>query len=130
MQTILLAGQDYRLLSTRAAVLKKTGANVMCCDASEALKLVESEPVDLIVLCHSLAEIEAERIAERAHSRSEGPKVLFLTLDAYQGTPYPNAKFDAMSLPDPTGLIAQATELLQDLQVKSREEPLDQLQVL
>jgi DNA-binding response OmpR family regulator len=118
MQNILLAGQDSRLLSTRAAVLnKKTGANVICCNASEALKLVRLESLDLVVLCHSLVKEEAKRIAEEAHRSTRRPKVLLviLTLDQSREILHRDAKFDATSLPDPAALIAHATELLQRL---------------
>jgi CheY-like chemotaxis protein len=117
MQNILLAGQDSRLLSTRAAVLKKTGANVICCSASEALKLVPLESLDLVVLCHSLIEEEAEMIAEEAHRSPQRPKVLLviLTSDQSREIPHRDPKFDATSLPDPAALIAHATELLQGL---------------
>jgi DNA-binding response OmpR family regulator len=122
MQNILLAGQDSRLLSTRAAVLKKTGANVICCSASEALKLVQLKSLDLVVLCHSLVEEEAERIAEEAHRSSRRPKVLLviLTSDQSRAIPHRDAKFDATSLPDPTALISHAKELLQ----RSPNDPL------
>jgi DNA-binding response OmpR family regulator len=115
MQNILLAGQDSRLLSTRAAVLKKTGANVICCSASEALKLVRLKSLDLVVLCHSLAKEEAETIAEEAHRSAQRPKILLVLLisDQSRGIPRRDAKFDAASLPDPTALIAHVTELLQ-----------------
>jgi response regulator RpfG family c-di-GMP phosphodiesterase len=112
MQNILLVGHDSRLLSTRAAVLKKTKANVICCSASEALKLLESVPLDLIVLCHSLREEEAEIIAEMAHRCPQGPRVLLMILVAIQERPYRDANYDATSLPDPASLIARATELL------------------
>jgi DNA-binding response OmpR family regulator len=118
MQNILLAGQDSRLLSTRAAVLKKkTGANVICCSASEALKLVRLESLDLVVLCHSVVEEEAEMIAEEAHRSPQRPKVLLVILSSDQSReiPHRDPKFDATSLPDPAELIAHATELLQRL---------------
>jgi DNA-binding response OmpR family regulator len=118
MQNILLVGQDSRLLSTRAAVLeKKTGANVICCRASEALKLVRLKPFDLVVLCHSLVKEDAERIAEEAHRSPRQPKVLLviLTSDQSREIPHRDAKIDATSLPDPTALIAHVTELLQRL---------------
>jgi DNA-binding response OmpR family regulator len=116
MQNILLAGQDSRLLSTRAAVLKKTGANVICCGASEALKLVRSKSLDLVVLCHSLVDGEAEMIAGEAHRSSQRPKVLLVILTSDQSREIPHRdanKFDATTLPDPAALIAHATELLQ-----------------
>jgi DNA-binding response OmpR family regulator len=111
-------------------VLEKTGANVMCCSASEALKLIESEPVDLVVLCHTLIEAEAEMIAERARKRSNGPKLLFV-LSHTDEEQYRDTKFDAMSLPDPERLVARATELLQELpDVSPREIKHQTLQVL
>jgi CheY-like chemotaxis protein len=113
MQNILLVGQDSRLLLTRAAVLRKTEANVICCSASQAMEFVESEPLDLVVLCHSLMEADAEMIAEKIHRRSQKPRVLLVVSDPGRKMPYQDSKFDATSLPDPTELIAQATELLQ-----------------
>src|ERR1700733_2235083 len=112
MQNILLTGQDSRLLCTRAEVLKKTGATVMCCRGSEALKFVESETLDLVVLCHSMEEEEAEFIAEKVHRSPQRPRVLLVISDLSREKSYRAAKFDATCLPDPVDLIAHATELL------------------
>jgi DNA-binding response OmpR family regulator len=112
---ILLAGHDPRLLTTRAALLKKTGAEIVYCNSSEALRILESERLDLVVLCHSLGADEAERIADRAHKRSGKTRVLMVTSDLSEERLGDEAKFDAMTLPDPTRLITRATELLQGL---------------
>jgi CheY-like chemotaxis protein len=125
MRTILLVGQDSRLLSTRAAVLKKTGAEVFCCGTSEALKFVELEPVDLIVLCHSLFEADAERVVERAQRRSPKPKVMFVVSDVDQEKQYGDTRSDAKILPDPKGLIERAVELLQEWPDGPRKEAED-----
>jgi DNA-binding response OmpR family regulator len=114
MQNILLAGQDLRLLSTRAAVLKKTGATVMCCKGSDALRFVESETLDLVVLCHSVDEEEAEFIAEKVRRNPHRPRVLLMISDLNQEKLYRVEKFDGTSLTDPEDLIAHATELLQE----------------
>ena len=70
MPKILLVGQDVRLLETRSAVLKKTGAEVVYCVGCQVFDVVALESPDLVVLCHSLSEVEAEMIADK------GPRVL------------------------------------------------------
>jgi CheY-like chemotaxis protein len=115
VRKILLAGQDPRLLSTRAAVLKKTGAEVVSCNASEALQLMELRRFDLVVLCHSLPAGEAEMIADSSRKHSDKTRVLLVTSGARPESLGDTAKFDAVALPDPARLIAQAVELLQGL---------------
>jgi hypothetical protein len=112
---ILLAGQDPRLLATRAAVLEKVGARVVSCNVLEAPQALESEVPDLVVLCHSLTADEAERIADRAHRHSGKTRVLMVTSDLSGERVGDEAKFDAFSLPIPTQLITQATLLLEGL---------------
>jgi DNA-binding response OmpR family regulator len=112
MPKIVLAGQDVRLLETRAEVLKETGAEVVYCIGSQALKVVESERPDLLVLCHSLLNEEAEMIADRVHVCCSKTRVL-LVVSQVIDRPYEGEKFDATSLADPTRLVARANELLQ-----------------
>jgi CheY-like chemotaxis protein len=113
VRKILLAGQDPRLLTTRAAVLKQTGAEVVSCNASEALKLVESKRFDLVVLCHSVLAGEAATIADRAHKHNDKTWVLMVISGMNPESLGDAAKFDAVTLPDPARLLAQAAELLQ-----------------
>jgi DNA-binding response OmpR family regulator len=112
MPKIVLAGQDVHLLETRAEVLKATGAEVVYCIGSQALNVVESERPDLLVLCHSLLNEEAEMIADRIHVSCAKTRVL-LVLSQVIDRPYEGEKFDATSLADPTRLVARANELLQ-----------------
>jgi CheY-like chemotaxis protein len=119
---ILLAGQDPRLLATRAAVLRKISNHVVSCNASEALKVLESETSNLVVLCHSLSVEEAERVADKAHERAQGTRVLMQISEVNSERPHRGAKFDAVTLPDPTRLIARTTELLQELRNHQIEE--------
>jgi DNA-binding response OmpR family regulator len=112
MPNIVLAGQDVHLLETRAEVLKATGAEVVYCIGSQALNVVESERPDLLVLCHSLLNEEAEMIADRIHVSCAKTRVL-LVLSQVIDRPYEGEKFDATSLADPTRLVARANELLQ-----------------
>jgi CheY-like chemotaxis protein len=115
MLKILLAGQDYRLLETRAAVLKRTGANVISCSGGEALDAVKSEMPDLVVLCHSLAVDDAELMADRVRDCCPTTKVLLVLSEVGPDKPYCNAKFDATTLAEPSRLVKHATELLQTL---------------
>ena len=100
MRTILLAGQDSVLLATRAAVLRMTGSEVVCASVKEAQKLIESSRFDLLVLCHSVAFREAERLAELARKQSRTIKVLLVSnLGGVRQDR--GEKFDAMSVPEP-----------------------------
>jgi hypothetical protein len=112
MPKILLVGQDVRLLETRAAVLKKTGADVVYCIGSQVFNIIASEMPDLVVLCHSLTEREAEAIADKVHACCSGTRVLLVVSRTVEEKYYENAKFDGTSPPEPAGLIKRAMELL------------------
>jgi hypothetical protein len=115
MPTIVLAGQDVRLLETRAEVLKKIGADVVCCTGAKALSIVTAEKPDMLVLCHTLAHEESEAIAERVYVCSPRTRVLLVVSQVVADRPYEDAKFDATSLPEPARLVARTTELLRGL---------------
>jgi hypothetical protein len=114
MPKILLAGQDVRLLETRAAVLRKTGAEVIYCAGCQVFNIVLVEMPDLVVLCHSLPEVEAEAIADKVHECCSKTKVLLVVSQAIEERQYQDHKFDATSLPEPKRVIKRATELLQE----------------
>jgi len=113
MPKILLAGQDVRLLETRAAVLKKTGAEVLYCTQSYVLDVLVSEKPDLVVLCHSLGRGDAEALADKIRVCSPKTRVLMVVSQGSEEKQYQDAKFDAMILPEPVRLIKRATELLE-----------------
>jgi hypothetical protein len=115
MPKILLIGQDVRLLETRAAVLRKTGAEVIYCDGSQVLNIMESEKPDLFVLCHSLLAVEADVIADKVHASCPGARILLVVSQVFAEKHYADGKFDGTSLPEPVRLIKRATELLQQL---------------
>jgi CheY-like chemotaxis protein len=113
MFRILLAGSDCRLLATRAAVLAKTGADVVYRSTMETINILDREPFDLVVLCHSLQREDVAVIVDKVHQKIPGAKILMVTsaLDGYEL--YPNTKIDATSIPEPGHLVALAKELLQ-----------------
>ncbi|WP_348270089.1 hypothetical protein P8936_06735 [Edaphobacter paludis] len=112
MSKILLAGNDFRLLATRGAVLSKTHANVTCCNALETMQLLESETFDLVVLCHSLDVMQAAEITERVHQRLPKVKVLLVASEVESDLLSSSIPFDTISSPEPKDLIARTSELL------------------
>ena len=113
MPKILLAGHDLRLLETRAAVLKKTDAEVLYCTGSHVLAVLVSEKPDLVVLCHSLGRGEAEALADKIRVCCPKTRVLLVVAQWAEEKQFRNGKFDAMILPEPVRLIKQVTELLE-----------------
>jgi ribosomal silencing factor RsfS len=113
MFRILLAGSDCRLLATRAAVLAKTGGDVVHLNTTETINILDREAFDLVVLCHSLKREDVAVIVDKVHQKIPGAKILMVTsaLDGYEL--YPNTKIDATSIPEPGHLVALAKELLQ-----------------
>jgi hypothetical protein len=112
MPKIVLAGRDTRLLNTRAAVLRKVSGDVTCCAGSHALETVKKEMPDLVVLCHSLAEGEAESIADEVRECCKETKVLFVESELGSEFCHENTKFDATCVSKPDQLITRASELL------------------
>jgi CheY-like chemotaxis protein len=64
MSTILLIGEDEFLLQTRAAVLRGTGADILCSDVASALSLLDKQVFDLVILCHSIASHVCETMVQ------------------------------------------------------------------
>ena len=113
MFRILLAGSDCRLLATRAAVLAKTGGDVVHLNMTETINILDREAFELVVLCHSLQQEDVAVIVDKVHQKIPVAKILMVTsaLDGYEL--YPNTKIDATSIPEPGHLVALAKELLQ-----------------
>jgi hypothetical protein len=109
---ILLVGQDVRLLGTRADVLRKTHAEVDYCLGSQAAGMVKTERPDLVVLCHSLAQGEAESIADEVRKCCKTTKILMVLSESGTELPLQDKKFDAMCLSRPDRLVACANGLL------------------
>jgi len=112
---ILVAGQDIHLLGTRAAVLAKTGADVISCIGSQTVEMVKSERPDLLVLCHSLLsdnDDDAESIADEIRACCQATKILMVVSGLGSDLPVKNAKFDAICSSNPERLIVLANELL------------------
>ncbi|WP_158945029.1 hypothetical protein [Granulicella sp. S190] len=112
MSKVLVAGDDIRLLSTRVAVLTKTGADVISCTGSETIEEVKRWRPDLVVLCHSLLQVEAGTIADEIRSCYKATKILMVLPNASYEDPLQDTRFDDTCLSNPERLIASVNELL------------------
>jgi CheY-like chemotaxis protein len=112
MLTILAVGEDFDLLGTRAEVLRKTGANVVCSTGAAALKFIAEWEFDLVVLGHSVRQQDAERISAAAHHQGSKTLVLLLVSDPIREREYDNIDLDAKSFVDPDYLLRSAVTLL------------------
>lgn len=112
MSKILLVGNDLRLLMTRSAVLARTSATVVYCNAIEAARCLQNESFNLVVLCHSLTEKQISEITEMTHRILPTATVLRVVYDIWQEVPRGGTAFEATSSSDPDGLIRLTSELL------------------
>jgi len=110
--TILSVGEDFDLLKTRAEVLRRTGANVLCSTGATALKFIAEWEFDLIVLCHSVRQRDALPITEAAHAHGSKTLVLSLVSDTSQEQQYAGVNYDAKAFVEPDCLIRSVSELL------------------
>jgi DNA-binding response OmpR family regulator len=110
--TILAIGEDVDLLGTRANVLRKTGANVLCSSGAAALKYIAEWEFDLVVLCHSMRQRDVERITEAAHHQGSKTLVLLMVSDRMREPEFAGVDLDARSFVEPDCLIRSAIELL------------------
>ena len=122
MRTILAVGEDVDLLRTRAEILRKTGANVLCSSGAAALKFIAEWEFDLVVLGHSVRQQDAERISEAAHRQGSKTLVLLLVSDRMREREYDGINLDARSFVDPACLIRSANGLLELQQGRRRPE--------
>jgi hypothetical protein len=107
----LLVGEDETLLSTRAAVLHKTGAEIVPVDP---LRIGEHgfPYFDLLVLCHSLQTQTALAIAVGARKRWPGIQILQLVRFEFEKTGRETHADAVVAAHDPNSLEESARDLL------------------
>ena len=108
---ILVYGRDARLLETRSWVLQQAGFRVLCVmDLAEMEALVLTEPVRVLVLCHTLSE--AERVdALRASARLR-PTVQRMVMTANALTVPDEGQEETLSVYDGPRKLIQSVERL------------------
>jgi CheY-like chemotaxis protein len=111
MSTILSIGEDEFLLETRAAVLRGTGADILCSDVASALSLLDKQIFDLVILCHSIPAHVCETLVQII--RKNWPVTRILQVSAVreweQGEATPGVD---ISSAEPERLIDRTVELL------------------
>jgi DNA-binding NarL/FixJ family response regulator len=116
MATILLIGEDEMLLYTRAAVLRKTGAEVLSCDSQRAIETQADCRCELVVLCHSVSEARSASLAAAIRERWPETAILQVTSDQRVSGPPAGKALDARCSWEPERLIRVTAELLQQSQ--------------
>lgn len=111
MPAILLIGEDEFLLETRAAVLRSTGAEMVCTDVSQAIPALERKNFDLAILCHSIPGPVCQTLVEVI--RQNWPSIRILLVSAVRSWEM-EERADGVDVcaPDPGHLIARTIELL------------------
>lgn len=115
MHTMLMVGEDEPLQRTRAAVLAKACGLVTICGPDEVRGLMEKDPVDLVVLCHTVSSQKATSLSEEIHRRWCDTRVLLIVSALAYKTAADEQGFDAVVSSDPTLLVMRATEILRTL---------------
>jgi DNA-binding NtrC family response regulator len=79
----LIFGHDTTLLRTRELILSRAGFDVLTTsDPLEASELLANQPVDLLILCHTLHDPERQSILAVAHIAKPALRVLALVANA------------------------------------------------
>jgi DNA-binding NtrC family response regulator len=79
----LIFGHDTTLLRTRELILSRAGFDVLTTsDSVEASHILANQPVDLLILCHTLREPERQSILAVAHHAKPALRVLALVANA------------------------------------------------
>ena len=121
MIKILLVGEDFRLLATRAAVLARTGVNTVCCSPSEMVRDLRGEAFDLVVMCHSLDEAAASMVAGTARQWWPGGRVLLIRPNF--GQPAGAIECDGVIDSAPGEMVREAAALMQKSASKPNGQP-------
>ena len=78
---VLSVGRDERLLLTRAGVLRTTGCEVVSAYPEQAPALIEERRFCLVVVGHSLSDLEAAHLAWQTRKVSPFTKLLLTSID-------------------------------------------------
>jgi DNA-binding NarL/FixJ family response regulator len=112
MATILLIGEDSVLLRTRAAVLRKTGAEIAMCEPHSALAVQAQKECELVLLCHSLSETRRAALAASIRENWPRTKILQVSSDRVLIGTEATTLADAICSWEPERLIGRTVELL------------------
>ena len=109
MFRILSVGNDPRLLATRAAVLRHTGAEVDSVDARSARRAVILRRYDLLILCHSVSMEDASDLKQMCRSYWPDSRTLLLGADIRRDAKPIDSDSTLRSLEGPVALIREVS---------------------
>ncbi|MGF7180458.1 hypothetical protein [Tunturiibacter psychrotolerans] len=112
---ILVYGSDQLLLNTRTMVLEKAGYAVLTAiEASDVERIILSQKISLLVLCHTLSSEKCEAALELAESRRPVIRSLVLTAGM---TPCSERAHDAIlsAFDGPRRLVETVEKLFQTI---------------
>ncbi len=112
MTTILAVGQDAGLLSSRAAVLRRSRAEVITTNFRDAVKTLTDQRFDLVILCHTLSSEEMIEVGRTAHRLQSGVRVLRLVSDTLPSQQDSVVDIDDVSRSNPAILVDRVVRLL------------------
>jgi len=108
---ILIVGDDFPLLASRAAVLAKTGANVTCCSSTEFTQHLGHDGFGLVVVCHSLKDDTGCHVVRE--TRMRWPEARVLKVAGIDGKSVScECQVDAVTDPEPKKLLEHVSGLL------------------
>src|SRR5271163_2692764 len=110
MLAILLLGEDLRLLATRAAVLCRLDADVDLGRPKEFSTRMAERPYDLLVLCHTLRDKDAEAINLLARQQWPEVQILQIVQERWMERPVRQG-VTALSTAEPRRLVERTREL-------------------
>jgi CheY-like chemotaxis protein len=117
---ILNFGHDRTLLSTRGLVLSHEGFEVVnVTDSRQAIGVLIAQHVDLLVLCHTLAEQELQRILSIARTSGQETKALILLASTSSALPA-DSSASVCSIDGPRCLLATVHQLIDQHETSSQ----------
>jgi hypothetical protein len=111
MLAILLLGEDLGLLATRAAVLRRVDADVDLCRPQDCSARMNARRYDLLVLCHTLRERDAEAITQQAQQRWPNVQILQIVRERWMEKAQRRG-IALVSTPEPLRLVERTRALL------------------
>lgn len=112
MRTILLVGEDALLLESRALLVRSTGAETVTASTYQFARQSTFDPVDLVVLCHTVPAAVRPTISEDARRRWAGVRVIQVLKNEFEWNPAQRYADGIVLSGDPEKLIRCASELL------------------
>jgi hypothetical protein len=108
---ILLVGNDFGCLRKRARALNRAGVQAIAADPNELETHVGGETFDLVVLCHTLSDVQRRIASESARGRWPRIKVMQVFCQKHDFASF-GCALDAATQDEPGQIIEHAMALM------------------